>query len=222
VAGTLPTPVPEVVRETLVYVDAVDFDFRSVFAITDLHFATESETVTLKAVLDKDVIITVNLSGAVRDVFQIDQSSIHLQTLHNRPRAEFIASTLFALFGLSRETALRVPVIGLDLRQSFDLPLERISRRLQMRQATYRLMVIEQATGMKLAMPERYSGEDDEALTYLYRAIVDRSFVWPVGPITIRVPADRERITLLPQDDIPTPPAVGTDSGRENAIWTDD
>lgn len=208
-AGALPVPFPDIDFETLFYIDLPDFGSHLASPITGFQFVRESGTVTLQAKVGNDVVATLTLLGKLSEAFRIDEVSIDIRTLQDTPRAEFIGSTLFALLGLSRETELRIPVMGLDLRQRFDLPLRRVSQRLQMRQTAYRLMVIERATGLEFSLPQNYPGEDVKTIAYLYHAIIDRSFLWPIGAVTVYVPATQERLLLFPRDETPTSQALG-------------
>lgn len=208
-AAALPIPFPDVDREALFHLNLPDFGLRLAAPITDFHLGKTSGRVTLQTSFSDDAIIAMTLLGTLTDVFHIDEVSIDIRALENKPRAEFISSTLFALLGLSAETYFQIPAIGLDLRQSFDLSLKRISQRLQMRQTAFRLMVIERATGLELSIPENYSGEDIETIAYLYRAIALRSFVWPIGTVTVYVPATLESLGLFPKDDLPTRQQLG-------------
>lgn len=208
-AAALPIPFPDFDPETVFHLDLPDFGSHIAAHITDFHLEKVSGRVTILCSLGSGAIIALSLLGTLTDVFQIDEVSIDLRTLEDEPRAEFITSTLFALLGLSRETHLQIPAIGLDLRQSYDLSLKRISQRLQMRQTAFRLMVIERATGLRLSIPENYSREDIETIAYLYRAIVLRSFVWPIRTVTVHVPATLESLRLFPKDTLPTRQQLG-------------
>lgn len=208
-AGALPVPFPVLVPETELYIDFPDFACRLAAPITDFEFEREAARVTVRASVNKDVIVTLTLLGTLGQDFRISEVWIDISSLDETPRAEFSASTLFALCGLSSDVHLRIPAIELDLTQGFDLSLKRISQRLHMRQTAYRLMVIESATGLELCLPENHSGEDVKTIAYLYRAIVHRSFVWPIGPVTVYVPASQERLAGFPEDDVPTPQQLG-------------
>ena len=204
VAAAMPMPFPDVGDYSDLLLDFGDFGCHLAARITDFKFDREYGKVTVEAKVNNDVVITLNLLGALVPNFRIDEVEVDIRKLGERPRAEFIASTLFALLGLSNEAHLRIPKIALDLRQRFELSLKRISQRLQMRQTAYRLMVIESATGLAFSLPQDYSGEDVETIAYLYHAIVDRSFVWPIETIQAYVPATQETLAQFPRDDAPT------------------
>src|SRR6266851_4130955 len=208
-ATALPVPLPDVDAEALFHLSLPDFGLQLAAAITDFHLEKASGRVTLQASFSNDAIIALTLFGTLTDFFHINEVSIDIRALENKPRAEFITSTLFALLGLSAETHLQIPAIGLDLRQSFDLSLKRINQRLQMRQTAFRLMVIERATGLELSIPENYSGEDIETIAYLYRAIELCAFVWPIGTVIVHVPATLESLGLFPNDNKPTRQQLG-------------
>ncbi len=207
--AALSVPFPDVDPEALFHLSLPDFGLHLAAPITDFHLGKDPGRVTLQTSFSNDAIIAMTLLGTLTDVFHIDEVSIDIRALEDKPRAEFITSTLFALLGLSGETYLQIPAIGLDLRQSFDLSLKRVSQRLQMRQTAFRLMAIERATGLELSIPESYSGEDIETIAYIYHAIVLRSFVWPIGTVTVHVPATLDSLGLFPKDNLPTRQQLG-------------
>ncbi|HEU4386403.1 MAG TPA: hypothetical protein VFV34_01310 [Blastocatellia bacterium] len=211
VAGcVLPVPFPDVTSEVLLHLDVCDFGFHLAAPVTDFQFERESGRVTLRSKIDDLVVFTLILSGRLTDAFHIDEVSIQSHLLVNKPRGVFVESTLFALLGLSLRTDLRVPLIDLDLRQRFDLSLKRKSQRLQMRQLAFRLMVIERATGLEFLLPdEDYSATDVKTISHLHHAIVDRSFMWPIGRMIIRVPANDEGLSMLPMDETPASQELG-------------
>lgn len=216
VSEALPLPFPGLVSNTDLHIDFPDFNCHLAAEITDFRLDRELGKVTVQAQINRDVIVTLSLLGTLDSVFRIKEFWVDVKKQEETPRAELIASTLVALLGLSGKTDLRIPAIALELSLSFDLSLMRISQRLQSRQAAHRLMIIERATGLELSLPETYSSEDVRTITYLYHAIIDRSFFWPVGTITVHVPATRERLDMFPRDDTPTRTPLGPRRVRES------
>ncbi len=203
-AGILPVPFPNVVPDAVFHIDFPDFGFHVTAPITDFHFAKKSGKVTAQANISKDVVIALTLSGRLNSAFHINEVWLELKKIEKKPCAEFIASTFYALFGLSSGVPLQIPGIGLNLKQRFDMSLKRISQRLQMRQNAYRLMVIECATGKRFELPSDFSGSEIESIIFTYRAIVDRSFAWPVNPKRLlkdAAPATSENLARLFPDD---------------------
>lgn len=211
VAEALPFPFPEGLPDTELCMDFADFGCKLVASITDLQLTRESDAVNLRANFDNEAIIELTFSGGLcNDFFRIDEISIEIEAVDSGPRAEFTATTLDALIGLSHESALRIPAIGLDIRQSFDVSLKRVSQSLRNRETAYRLMAIEAATGLKFLIPQTYSRDDADTISYIYHAIVDQSFVWPIGAQPGWIPATQEHLARFPLDEIPTRQALET------------
>ena len=208
-SAALPIPFPDFYPEARFRLNVPDFGLDLAAPITDFHWDKASGRVTLQTSINGNAIIAMTLLGTLTDAFHIDEVSFDIRTLDTKPRAEFISSTLFAVLGLASETHLQIPAIGLDLRLNFDLSLKRISQRLQMRETAYRLMVIESATGLELSIPGNYSGKDIETIAYLYRAIALGSFVWPIGTVSVHVPATLEILGQFPKDNMPTRQQLG-------------
>src|SRR5262249_9577399 len=105
---------------------------------------------------------------------------------------------------------LQIPEIELDLPLSFEsLPLRLVSQMLQRRQVAYRLMVIERATDKEFLLPTYLSGEEVGIIAFVYRAIVDRSFVWPAGVVRIFVQAIPAALDSLAPYDRPAYRKIG-------------
>ncbi|MEK6300745.1 MAG: hypothetical protein AABO41_08500 [Acidobacteriota bacterium] len=126
----------------------------------------------------------------------------------------FVTYTLFALFGLSRRVDLQLHIPGIEPLVSlrFDTPLSTISQYLQSRQIAYRAMVIEQATHQQFGFPATRSAIEVATISFIYEAIVKRSFLWPdnyEGGI-IRLPSSpeglNELLALTQGNDLKSPP----------------
>jgi hypothetical protein len=70
------------------------------------------------------------------------------------------------------------------------------------------LLVIERATGKRFPFPN-LSRSEVETIAYIYHAIVDRTFGWPIGTITVAVPATQERLAALPPGGCPPHQLLG-------------
>jgi hypothetical protein len=180
-AGALPIPLPELEPEAELDIIVPDFDFK--FS-TDLCEITsplvDSNTIFARSIFDRSVKTDLLLTGELVDggtIFQIKETSLQFTPTRELARADFVASTLNASFALAREVRLQIPQIALDLNLKFELPLLETAQLLQTRQTAYRLMVIERATGLEFRLPQRFSGEEIETISFVYHAIVDRSFL---------------------------------------------
>jgi hypothetical protein len=172
---------------------------------TSLRVAAEHGQITIHAALDSNATLIIELFGKVTAggaSFKPEEVRLQIDSTGDDARLHFIASSLVALLALS-PSALRVPAIGLmleDLR--FDLPLKQIGEQLRTSKTAYKLMVIARATGNRMDFRPVLSGEDLQILTLIYRAIVDRTFDWPLATYPPRAPATRaawESLSALPQ-----------------------
>ncbi|HLG13274.1 MAG TPA: hypothetical protein VJH03_01960 [Blastocatellia bacterium] len=113
----------------------------------------------------------------------------------------FVASTLYALLGLSEKVALhlRMPRREVSASLSFDVSLPAISGFLQTRQLAYKVMVIERAVGHRFVMPECRSAEEIATIWFVYEAVIHRSFLWPDnhGGGVLILPASKEGLSEL-------------------------
>lgn len=179
-AGALPIPLPDLEPEARVDIIVPDFDFRFSTALCELTSFVDSNTVFARSVFDRNVNATLVLTGDLVDrgtIFRVKETSLQIKPTQELARADFVASTVNASFALAKEVRLQIPDIALDLNLRFDLPLLEISQLLQARQTAYRLMVIERAAGFEFQLPPRFSGDEIETISFLYHAIVDRSFL---------------------------------------------
>ncbi|MGH9843206.1 MAG: hypothetical protein ACREEM_31085 [Blastocatellia bacterium] len=115
----------------------------------------------------------------------------------SRPRAKFVAASLQALLGLSKTVRLRIPSLALDARLEFSVPLEQVGKFCYNRWVSYQLMVIERAFGLEINEPPLLSREEQEQISFVYRAIVERSStrIFYQGDFTLR--ADEGTRALL-------------------------
>lgn len=113
----------------------------------------------------------------------------------------FLRYTLFALLGLSRRVDLRLHIAGVEplVSLSFAIPLSAVSQYLQSRHLAYKVMVIERATQEQFFLPATRSAVEVATISFVYEAIVKRSFLWPdnYDGGVIRLPASREGLSEL-------------------------
>lgn len=212
-SGTaLPFPARKPSVDDFLQIYVPTFDIQITAPLVDFHWSYEIGKVTAKGAIGQKVIITMELLGRVFESdgqFHIEEVWLDVGTLNDRPVSEFIASTILASFGLSEHVQFRIPVIELNLNQRFDVSLKRLSQRLQMRQTAYRLMVIEHATGLEFQIPSSYSSNDIRTISYIFHAITDRSFVWPIETVVVQVPATEEQLEQLPLASEPSRQVIG-------------
>jgi hypothetical protein len=82
---------------------------------------------------------------------------------------------------------------------NLDPSLLEISKMLHRSQTAYRLMVIEKATGKEFFLPSGIWENEIKKISFVYHAIVDRSFMWPGGSLTSSIPATQENASNFGQ-----------------------
>jgi hypothetical protein len=197
---------------TLLQIAFPDFHFQLAAPLTSARF--QGNSLIHEASVDNDTRVVLTLTGSLvedSNEFALEQTFLKMAVAEARARAGFVAATLTAMIGLAGEVDLRIPGMKPDLKLSFDVPLSEISRMLHHRQVAYRLMVIERATGMQFLLPPIITDHEEEVIAFIYRAIVDRSFIWPSQIAQVSVPATKEwlcRLTLAQLADIPIPYSI--------------
>jgi hypothetical protein len=152
--------------------------------------------VMVRAFVDKGVSARLTLMnepvGDATDSLQVREVSLNFDVSEHKPRAHFIAASLYAALGLGGPIKISIPEMGLDVGVRFDMPLQEISTLLQSRQTYFGLLVIERATGLELEIPEHITPEDMNAIAFTYHAIVEREFDWLANEVTAQMPATEQ------------------------------
>jgi len=159
-----------------------------------------------RLIVDRNVDFILTLLGKQVEGgrrFEFGQFALNYRVNEPRPRAHFVASTLMTMLALSGGFQLKIPELQIDQTLNMELPLLEISGLLRTRQTAFRLMVIENATGVEFLMPESVSLADWGTLAFVYHAIVDRSFIWPYGKHDTSIPAKKESLTQFPLENQP-------------------
>lgn len=215
-AGNLLIPTLESNQAGMIEINAPAFLFNLNAPITTIQVSLDKQQVFITATIDETVLARLTLRGIIENnhIFQTQESLLDLIVTEDVAKGDFIALTLKALLALAGETTLHIPRLGLKLKLNFQVPLKSISDILQKQQTAYRLMVIECATGITFQLPSEYSGKEIRDITFIYRAITDRTFVWPNPEMTITVemPATQEQLSKMPRqlivEDIHLDPMV--------------
>lgn len=172
-------------------------DFNSVIdgTIVQLERSEEVGSIGIKVSIDASVEANIAFAGRLnedRESFEIEEVLFRLAPTEDCARADFVATTINAALSLSEKVYFHLPeTIALA---GFDLPLIEVSRLLQSRQTSFRLMTIERATGIRFALPPLgFSGTDIAGIIFVFRAIVDRAFTYHlINGIPIEIKADEE------------------------------
>lgn len=157
----------------------------------------ESGRVVVRAAIDTTATMVLTMFGeSDGEGFHTKQFSFGFESSEKTAESDFRLSTLRAVLSLASQTRLVAPGLGLDHWFRLNESLRDISEMLKLRQTMYRTMVIERATGQRFSVPSFIHGEDMEAITFLYHAIVDRSFGWPFeGALTVLYEANKDLAT---------------------------
>jgi hypothetical protein len=163
--------------------------------------AVKEGKLVLRAKIDINARLAITLQGeSAADGFQTNSISIRFETHMRTAESDFRATTLRAALSLATRTRLASPGLSLDLWFRPNEPLREISAMLKFRQAMYRLMVIERATGRHFQIPPFISVEDIKAIGPLYHAVTESAFAWPLEGIqTILYPASKDVSDSLAQ-----------------------
>ncbi len=159
-----------------------DFNFGIDAPVVELKQDQVAGQMAMRAAIDANVEANVTIAGRTTEddsSLEIEEVSFRLALTKDCAQDDFVASTLNAALALSQQVHFQIPEADLDLALRFDLPLIEISRLLQSRQTSHRLMTIERATGIRFDLPRGgFSGTDIAAIIFVYRAIVDRAFTY--------------------------------------------
>jgi hypothetical protein len=185
-----------------------DFNLGIDAAVVQFAQDKDAGQILIRVAIDANVEANIEFAGRLTEhesSFEIAQVSFRLAPTKDCAQADFVASTINAALALSQRVQIQMPEAGLDLALGFDLPLIEISRLLQSRQTTYRLMTIEQATGIRFDLPrEGFSGNDIGAINFAFRSIVERRFVFLLNSVQVYVEASKdgaERLESLKESD---------------------
>jgi hypothetical protein len=156
--------------------------------------------VTAGAFIDPGAMIFITLHNEITDGagnLTIKNISINFSVSQHRPRAHFMASSLYATLALAGPVHILIPSLNVDLQTSFFMPLPEVSRLLQSRQTYYGLMVIEHAAELEFDISDFITGEDVSNISFSYHAIVQREFIWLMDFFALTVPASDESLEWI-------------------------
>jgi hypothetical protein len=188
----LPFPLPQIEAGLKLCFDIPTFNSQLAVSITDVDSDMKSGKVVFKAEA-YDIVMMLTAAGELtEDGFKIGNVNFHMERAKENARADFIISTIRSALVLADDVYLRIPDIQVDITLRFEESLLEISQMLRRRQIDYRIMVIEHVTGREFHLPVDISGDEVRDITLAYRAIVERSFAWPIDSITVYFPATKE------------------------------
>ncbi len=200
---SLPTTTPRISEssDTLLRIEVPEFDLYLATTLTGLKINADYGIVIIEALIDPDVSVLLTLKNQVADDagnLQIKEVSINFDVIEHRPRAHFLAASLYAMFSLAGPVNIVIPEMGISIGANFSMSLPKISELLQGRQTYYGLMVIERAISLRFEVPEHISGDDMNAISFTYHAIMERTFDWVAKFIApLPLPANEDSLTWL-------------------------
>lgn len=203
IAGGLTVPVPQIANFVLIHVAIPDFQIHLDMPLEDVISNISAGALLLRATVDEDVTAILTVAGRlIEDRFQVEEVYFNTEAPLESARASFVASTLHAVFSLSKRVYVHVPELEINLDLEFSRPLLDISHMLRRRQLEYRIMLIERATGYKFMLPSDLTPDQVRDVTLIYHAIVHRTFMWPMNTgVTIYFPATDEWLNRLTEHD---------------------
>jgi hypothetical protein len=143
-----------------------------------------------RGVIGQDVALELSVKGT--DI------SAAIRPTGRSAHAEFVASTIIALLGLSGRGTVTI-ALGKRLFRwgKSNLALKTKSRILQWRDLAYKLLVIERAVRANFELPDGYSGIEIQKINFLCQAIIRRSFIWPLNRYPLRLKATPEDLRKI-------------------------
>ena len=192
-AGTLNLPFPDVSPVVSVEFDFPEFDYSFSAPLVDLTFTSDSRRVTARVAIDESVTMVWRLGGEPAPEggkMRLKDVAYDFEMESGRPHAEFVADTIKGLLWLAGPMRLRIPGVRFEGELNFETPLKESNHLLRHRWAAYLLMIIERAFNREIPTPAEISDKDWLDISFIHRAIVDRSFTWSF--IQERLPLENE------------------------------
>jgi hypothetical protein len=202
-----PFHLPSSVPEATLHLVVPEFDFRFLIPLEELSKHIAPNKVNVRFAVDAGLTLTLALTGKPVEggaMFEPEEGTLNFELANEKaPRAQFVGVTLMAMLGLAKEVTLSVPEIELNLGMRFNIPLREISAMLLSRQLNHALMVIQRATGRQFEVlpTSLFDKEERDSMAFIYHAIVDRSFIWPlIHPIGATIIISEDVLTRFPAD----------------------
>ncbi len=202
--GTVNSSLPEQVQEHKAELVFPVFHYALSAPVVEMFMIADSRQTTVKVAVDEAVTMICELKGKRLNGKDEMEVGFYFENAADRARASFVAATLQCLLWLAGPMKLRIPALGLDLEVEFTAPLEEVNQTMHIRHVAYRLMVIERTFDQKLARSLLFFDADVDRISFVYHAIVDRSFVWPFFQAQFPFPANEQSLDILKGADRPS------------------
>jgi len=185
-------------QDSLLAIDVPAFGAHIQGEIADMRIGNEYREVTFESFVDVGVSALLALrnerSNGLNSDLQIKGASLSFRVGDQKPRAHFIANTLYAMLGLAGPITVSIPDSKIELGLNFEIAPSKVGELLQLRQTYVGLMAIEKAAGVEFDIPPYISGEEMNSISFAYHAILMRQFAWRVNEITYQTPATEEML----------------------------
>lgn len=196
-----PSPgVPET-HDLRLHVSIPDFGTQFAAPLVNLQTKNDYSEIVMEAFVDEGVTAQLTLRNEpAKDAYeplQIKEASLRFDVSQHGARAHFFGDSLYAMVALAERVTISLPGVGLDIGLQFKMPLSEISTMLQLRQIYFGMIVVEHATGLKFDVPTFIPGEDIDAISFSYHAIIAREFRWLCNEVTLEMPATEESLTWI-------------------------
>jgi hypothetical protein len=189
-------------------IEVIGFDFGLSLPVSEKQVLIEPHGLALRARIDENVTFVLTLTGdlsGLDDDLRVELVQGVIETTDPGARSGFVVSTILALFNSADGVVFTVPEMGFQLQHEFkSLSLKDVSETLQHRQIFFRTLVIEQAVGIEIRLPEVVPGPEVSTLALIFFAIVARSFDWPIKCIEMEYSANDtsyEQLTSLTRQE---------------------
>ncbi|MGH9834414.1 MAG: hypothetical protein ACREBD_18000 [Blastocatellia bacterium] len=202
--GTVRSALPDRVREHTAELVFPAFHYSLSAPVVEMFMVADSSQTTVKIAVDEAVTMICELKGKRLNGKEEMEVGVYFENPADRARASFVAATLQCLLWLAGPVSLRIPTLGLDVEVGFTAPLEEVNQTMHIRHVAYQLMVIERAFDRKLARSLLFFDADGDRISFVYHAIVDRSFVWPFFQAQFPFPASEQSLDILKDADRPS------------------
>ncbi len=201
--ASLDSTLLELASETAVELTFADFSYSFSAPLVELSPIAGSRQVLVKVAVDETVNLVCGMkvrpSDNGEDARFDDEVKIHFETVRHGPRADFVVTTLKALFWLAETVRLQIPAFQLEAQLKFTAPMGEVGPALRRRMMAHRLMLIEHTCGARFLMPQPLSRVEEDQITFAWHAIADRSFDWPFYQGSFSFRADEQTREMLAQ-----------------------
>jgi hypothetical protein len=183
-------------QELRLHLDLPDFGLQLASPILNISNKIDFSEIIVDVTIDSGVRAKLILRSKpvedLHDQIQIRDLTLNFDVSDRKAHSFFFSESLYAILSLAGEVRILIPSIGINIGANFERPLPDISTMMQRRQTYFGLITIEKATGLDFKIPEFIPGEDLDAISFTYHAIMVRHFKWLCNEVGYFLPATDE------------------------------